>query len=185
MIYSMSDNKARLQLPKPWQDFLAEVDKALGQEVNLHCLGSFVLSALYGLPRPTGDLDYISATPSAARQEIEEIAGLGSRLSKKYKLFVQCVGVGDYPEDYENRLTLLDLGFKNLRLWVLEPYDLVLSKLARNNPKDRDDVKFLATKLTLSFDVLYRRWETEMKTWIPNADRHETTINLWKDYFQR
>ena len=183
MTYSMSDHKAILQLPQPWQDFLAEIDQALGQEVNLHCLGAFVLAALYGLPRPTGDLDYISATPSAARQEIEEIAGLGSRLSKKYQLFVQCVGVADYPEDYENRLILLDLGFQNLRLWVLEPYDLVLSKLARNNPKDRDDVRFLAKKLTLSFDVLYRRWETEMKPWIANADRHETTINLWKSYF--
>jgi hypothetical protein len=183
--YSMSDNKAKLQLPTLWQDFLREVDQALRQEVNLHCLGGFVLSALYGLPRPTGDLDYISANPFEARQEIEKIAGLGSRLSKKYKLFVQCVGVADYPEDYEDRLTLLDLGFQNLRLWVLEPYDLILSKLARNNPKDRDDVKFLVTKLSLSFNVLYRRWESEMKPWIANADRHETTINLWKSYFQQ
>ena len=121
MTYSMSDNKAKLQLPTPWQDFLTEVDQALGQEVNLHCLGGFVLSALYGLPRPTGDLDYISANPLEARQEIEKVAGLGSPLSKKYKLFLQCVGVADYPGDYEDRLTLLDLAFQNLRLWVLEP----------------------------------------------------------------
>ena len=37
-------------------------------------------------------------------------------------------------------------------------------------------------KLSLSFEVLYRRWESEMKPWIANADRHETTINLWKSY---
>ena len=149
----MSDNKTKLKLLTPWRDFLTEVDQALGQEVNLHCLGAFVLSALYGLPRPSGDLDYISANPLEARQEIEKIAGLGSPLSKKYKLLVQCVGVADYPENYEDRLTLLELGFQSLRLWVLEPYDLILSKLARNNPKDRDDVKFLATKLSLSFEV--------------------------------
>jgi|SRR5579862_3111166 len=185
MTCSMSDNKATLTLPTPWQDFLTKIDQSLEQEVNLHCLGGFVLSALHGLPRPTGDLDYISANPLQARQEIEKIAGLGSTLSKKYKLFVQCVGVADYPENYEDRLTLLDLGFQKLRLWALEPYDLILSKLARNNPKDRDDVKFLVTKLSLSFDVLYRRWESEMKPWIANADRHEPTINLWKSYFRQ
>jgi hypothetical protein len=93
--------------------------------------------------------------------------------------------LGNLYENYEDRLTLLELGFQSLRLWVLEPHDLILSKLAKNNPKVRDDVKFLVTKLSLSFEVLYRRWESEMKPWIANADRHETTINLWKSYFQQ
>ena len=50
-------------LPSPWPEFLEELDKLLSSAVELRCLGGFVLMALYGLPRPTGDIDYISAVP--------------------------------------------------------------------------------------------------------------------------
>ena len=67
---------------------------------------------------------------------------------------------------------------------ILEPYDLLLSKLTRNSPKDREDVKYLAAKLNLSFNTLLERYAKEMKPWLPNADRHELTLNIvWKDYF--
>ena len=64
-----------LSLPKPWSDFLKEADAQLSQKVNLHCLGGFVLTALYGIARPTADLDYVSAVPRKAREEVERIAG--------------------------------------------------------------------------------------------------------------
>ena len=97
-----------LSLPKPWPDFLKEVDAQLSQIVNLHCLGGFVLTALYGVPRYTGDLDYIEVMPRAAASELERIAGKESPLCKKYKLFLQKVGIADLPEDYES-------SFRNLK----------------------------------------------------------------------
>jgi len=60
-----------LSLPKPWPDFLKAVDAQLSQEVNLHCLGGFVLTALYAVPRYTGDLDYIEIVPRAAANELD------------------------------------------------------------------------------------------------------------------
>jgi len=60
-----------LSLPKPWPDFLKAVDSQLSQEVNLHCLGGFVLTALYAVPRYTGDLDYIEIVPRAAANELD------------------------------------------------------------------------------------------------------------------
>jgi hypothetical protein len=85
-----------LSLPKPWPAFLKEIDTQLSQEVNLHCLGGFVLTALYGLPRFTGDLDYIEVTPRAAANELEHIAGRESALSKKYRLYLENVGIADF-----------------------------------------------------------------------------------------
>lgn len=171
-------------IPSPWPSFLKEVDQALSAPVELHCLGGFVLAAMYGLPRPTDDLDYISVIPGDAFQEINDIAGLGSKLSKKYKVFLQNVGsIPDLPENYEDRLTTLELGLPKLTLRVLEPYDLALSKLTRTNAKDRADVKFLAARLNLSFKTLMERFEAEMKSWLPNLDRHLLTLKLWKEYF--
>ena len=173
----------KVSLPEPWRAFLTEVDEALKQQVTLHCLGAFVLAALYDLPRPTGDIDYISINPPGVQDELFRIGGLGSPLSRKYKVYIQRVGVAECPYEYEERLMSLELGLQKLKLLVFEPYDLVLSKLCRDSPKDSEDVKYLIGTLNLSFDQLYKRWCSEMKAIVPNANRHETTIQLWKEYF--
>jgi len=60
--------------------------------VELHCLGGFVLMVLYALPRLTDDLDYISVIPRYACDELQELAGRGSKLCRKYKVLLQNVG---------------------------------------------------------------------------------------------
>lgn len=179
----MSDKQ---ELPIPWPEFLSEVDKSLSKPVEIHCLGGFILTVLYGVPRTTGDLDYITVIPGNAYSELEQLAGRDSTLARRHKVYFQHAGgITDLPEDYEERLVDLNLGLKNLRLRALEPYDLVLSKLSRNNPKDRDDVKYLAAKLNLSFAALYERFTVEMKPWVANPDRHDSTLNVvWRDYFK-
>lgn len=49
-------------LPLP-SAFLDELDQVLSGAIALHCVGGFVVSLLYGLPRPTGDVDYVAAIP--------------------------------------------------------------------------------------------------------------------------
>lgn len=175
----------KVQLPSPWSEFLSEVDKNLSKQVEMHCIGGFVLTLVYGAPRTTGDIDYLTIAPNDAYCEVENLAGYGSKLANKYKVYFQRVGgVTDLPENYEERLVDLELGLQNLSLKVLEAYDLVLSKLTRNSPKDREDIKYLATKLKLSFALLYERFTTEMKPWIANPDRHELTLTkIWREYF--
>lgn len=172
-------------LPKPWPDFLREVDAGLSRTVNLHCVGAFVLVALYGIPRYTGDLDYIEVLPPEASTEVEKIGGRESALHNKYKLFLQSVDVADLPEEYESRLQEIELKLRKLTLWALDPYDLLLSKVPRNSPKDQDDAKYLISKLKLGFETFENRWKKEMAPWIANRDRHELTFELWKEYFPK
>lgn len=173
-----------LSLAKPWPDFLNAIDAQLSQQLSLHCIGGFVLKALYGLPRFTGDLDYIEVVPRSAVNELEEIAGKESALCKRYRLFVQRVGIADLPEEYESRLQELKAGMVRLRLLALDPYDLLLAKLPRNSPKDQDDAKYLIPKLKLDFATFSNRWNQEMAPWISNRHRHDLTMELWKEYFQ-
>jgi len=127
----------------------------------------------------------LTVAPNDASQQFDRLAGRESQLAKKYKVFFhRAGGVSDLPENYEERLVDLGLRFKHLSLKILEVYDLVLSKLTRNSPKDREDVKYLAHKLKLSFTVLHERYANEMEPWIPNAKRHELTLNVvWSVYF--
>jgi hypothetical protein len=81
-----------------------------------------------------------------------ELGMQGGRLHRKYKIYLERVGVAKVPEDYEDRLTEIFPGvFQHLHLLALDPYDLALSKLERNIQRDRDDVKHLAQ--TVPFDL--------------------------------
>jgi len=118
-------------------------------------------------PRVTSDLDCVAVLP---HHDLEAIVGRGSGLAKRHKIYLQYVAVNTMPEDYETRLTELFPGrFKNLRICVPDPYDLILSKLERNSPKDREDVEYLVGKLKLNPNLLRERYEREQR---PN-------LSLW------
>jgi len=155
----MSSNTER-DPPLPWSAFLDELDRAIAEPIELHCIGGFVVSLLYGLPRPTGDVDYIAAIPRYRIEELERLAGRGSKLATKYKVHLQHVTVATMPEDYESRLKEMFPGRrKKLKILAPDPYDLVLSKLERNSPKDQGDVEYLAKTVPLDPNSLLKNSE--------------------------
>jgi len=85
------------------------------------------------------------------------------------------------PESYEDRLIELFAGrFKDIRLLVPAPYDLVLSKLTRNIERDRQDVEFLVKMRHLDPAVLKERYEKELRPSLIGApDRHDNTLKFW------
>jgi uncharacterized nucleotidyltransferase DUF6036 len=170
--------------PSPWAEFLRELDALLPNQVKVHCIGGFVVSLYYGLPRPTGDIDFYSALPIACVNDLEAKAGAGSALAKKYKIHVQHVAVNSLPENYEERLSEMFAGrFKKLQLFAPDPYDLILSKLERNSPKDREDVEYLARTCHLKPDLLHERYEKELRPNLANEARHDLTLRLWLDAY--
>lgn len=89
------------KLPPPWDRFLAELDGLLREQVHVHCIGGFVVSLFYGLPRPTADVDYFAVVPYGCVQDLQAWAGPESMLAKKYKLYLQHFPAISLPEDYE------------------------------------------------------------------------------------
>jgi len=90
-----------LDIREPWGAFLRDLDRELARPVELHCLGGFVVTMLYGLARPTADIDVLAVRP---QMDLNPLAGIGSSLHKKHRVYVQRVTVLEaYPEDYEER----------------------------------------------------------------------------------
>jgi len=169
-------------IPSPWAEFLNELDALLSNPVDVHCIGGFVVSLHYGLPRSTGDVDYYSVVPAHFAAGLQTLAGPDSPLGKKYKLHFQLVTVTNLPENYEDRLEEMFPGqFKKLRLFAPDPYDLILSKIERNTAKDRDDLDYLARTLHLDAAVLRKRYQKELRPNLPNEARHDLTLSLWID----
>jgi hypothetical protein len=89
--------------PEPWRSFFAEVDSLLGENVRVHCCGGFVVTQLYGVARTTNDVDFLAAVPNV-RNDLIQVAGKGSTLHRRHKVYLDSVTVATPPEDYEERL---------------------------------------------------------------------------------
>lgn len=173
-----------VRIAEPWLSFLRDVDRALQEKVEIHCLGAFVLSVFWELPRPTGDVDVIEIRPHTAREALLRIAGQGTALAGRHRLHVQRVTVAEYPEGYESRLIdMTPRGFLRLRLKALEVHDVVLAKLARNSPRDRADVEYLVRKGALDSRRLKERFESELRPHLLNEERETRTLQLWLDEY--
>lgn len=164
----------------PWKQFLEELDALLNEPIELHCIGGFAVVAAYHLPRSTNDLDYFALVPAHCGQDLEKLAGEGSALARKHKVHVHRAAVASLPLSYEDRLTEILAGqFRNLRLLVLDPYDLVLSKLSRNIERDREDVKHLSEKQKLDATILRERYAELRPNLIGPPERHDATLEFW------
>jgi hypothetical protein len=172
-------------LLSPWKEFLLELDALVIEPVELHCIGGFAIVAAYGLKRGTNDLDYFTVVPYKRIPDLEKLGGEGSRLANKYKVHVHHAGVAALPEGYRDRMKELFPGrFKNIRLYVLDPYDLVLSKLSRNVERDREDVAFLAKAHNLQAATLRTLYEKELRVnLIGSPERHDATLEFWLEAY--
>src|SRR5688572_30843434 len=167
-------------LPEPWNSFFTDIDGALSESVELHCLGGFAMAVLYQLDRPTADVDLLPVGSRFVNGYLIEFAGPGSMLHRKHKIHLQVVGVAPVPHNYEDRLVeLLPGTFKHIHLFALDPYDLALSKVERNTQRDRDDVKHLARIVPLDLGVLRDRYLKELRPDLGNPEREDLTLNLW------
>lgn len=168
------------RIREPWLSFLRDVDRTLQETVEVHCLGGFVLAVLWGLPRPTGDVDFIEARPRPAGEHLLRVAGEATALATKHKLHFQQVTVAEYPEGYEDRLIdITPEGFRKLRLKALEVHDVVLAKLSRNSSRDRADVEFLVRQGALDRRLIEERFEVELRPYLLNRAREALTLELW------
>jgi hypothetical protein len=181
----MSSDCRRLdRLPQQWRAFLEDLDAMLDAPVIVHCIGGFVLVAHYGATRATKDIDYLFEFGKTNR-DLQSIAGEGTLLAKKHGVYVQRVTVACYPEDYETRIEEIFPGeLHDLRLMALDPYDLILTKLDRNNDNDRADAKFLANKLHLKGEVLKERYLKEFRpNFVGDEKRLDLTFKLWTEAY--
>jgi hypothetical protein len=75
-------------------------------------------------------------------------------------------------------------GLEKLEIKILDPYDLVLTKLERNFPRDREDARALIQGLGLDADVLRGRFDVELRPHLAVApDRTIRTFDLWMEEF--
>jgi hypothetical protein len=112
---------------EPWRSFLDEFDRELRKPTELHCFGGFVVTQFYGLSRATGDIDILESRRTDVAT-IARLAGKGSPLHDRWRIYVDVVTIADVPDDYETRLVdMPPQGLQHLRLKAFEQHDLALA----------------------------------------------------------
>ena len=134
--------------------------------------------------RATADLDVVEAA-GIELPELVRLAGNGSDLHKKHKVYLDIVTVAGLPENYASRLTDISSGsFRRLRLRGCERHDLVLAKLTRNSDRDREDVGRIAAGPGLDTALLKGRYRTELRPQVGNPEREDLTLDLWVEIIE-
>lgn len=168
--------------PEPWRSFLRELDERLKGPVELRCLGGFVITQQYGIGRETSDIDYLALAAQSRHDDVEALAGLGSKLHRKYHVYTQYVGIVTPPADYASRLIPMfpSAPWGQLKLFALDATDLALSKLERNAERDREDVLRLARAGLLDPHILKDRYYAELRPYLlSKLPWHDKTLELW------
>jgi Nucleotidyltransferase of unknown function (DUF6036) len=167
--------------PEPWHLFLTELDALAPEEVRLECLGGFVVTTLYGMLRPTADVDVFSIKPMQQRNDFLARAGKDSEFHEKHGVYLDFVSVVTLPYSYDERLRVMYPNvYKHLRLFALDPYDLALTKLSRNIARDREDVRYLARTTPFDIAILRGRYMNEFRRFMDGIpENNDANFNMW------
>lgn len=162
-------------------NWLKEIDDDLNENMVLIAVGGTAMTLL-NLKESTVDVDF-----DVSRKDFNKF----KRLILKYKKFHVDVFVDGYifseqlPEDYSFIAEDYEyFKFKNLVLKTLHPVDIIITKAARYNARDEDDIEAIIKKIKIDSKKLKERFQKVLGSYAGSEkifrDNFETII---KRYF--
>lgn len=153
----------------------------LNEELELFALGGTAM-VLRGIKEATRDIDFITSEPYAKIKRAFTRAGLKEEQSERVcniwrleetriDLFYDGFILGvPFPEDWKELSEKLeDIG--SVHLFILNWYDIIITKLARSERRDIEDVIAILRSQHLDFGMLKRRYYSLAETaLIPEYD---------------
>jgi hypothetical protein len=127
-------------------DRLERIFELLGQRiydrVEVHIAGS-APTLVEGLTsRPTDDIDFVNEVPAEIRSQRATL----DQIKDKFGLTFGHVQSHYLPANWRNRRKYFG-DFGGLRVYIVDVYDVFVSKLSSNQEKHKDDLMVMATKL--------------------------------------
>ena len=160
--------------------FIEETDNKLKEKITLIAVGGTAMTLL-NLKESTKDIDF--CTPTEHEKDIFTKATKSSRFKIDiwYDGYIFALKL---PEDHIKIAKRFKL-YKNIELKTLNPIDLILTKTARLNQRDVEDIEILTKKQKIDKQKLIERFD-QIKESIPGSDRqyHENFNLILKEFFR-
>lgn len=129
--------------PETIKQFLRELGDQLHSRTRIDVGGSVALILPGYLTRRTQDLDVVNEVPSEIRSQGKFL----NELMQRYQLQLSHFQSHYLPQSWEQRVHSLG-AFGRLEVYLLDVYDVFLSKLFSGREKDRDDLRALLPHLS-------------------------------------
>jgi hypothetical protein len=153
--------------------WLKKLDKRLERDIVIVAVGGTAMTLL-GLKSTTIDVDFCIS--SHARKFFEDA------LDKKFKVDIFLDGYifsEQLPRDYVEKAKEI-ARFTHVTLKVLSPEDIVITKTARLNARDEEDIRVMAKYVNK--EVLRERFEQVVKTYAGNDEQYRRNFNVVMKY---
>lgn len=128
--------------PEAIQKFLRELAEHIHRPTRLMIGGSGSLILMGYLSRRTQDIDVVDEIP----QEIRRQESFLDQLMERHRLQLAHFQSHYLPSGWDQRVHSLE-PFGQLQVYLVDVYDVFLSKLFSARDKDRDDLRFLQPQL--------------------------------------
>jgi len=153
-------------------NYLGEVDKKLKNQITLIAVGGTAL-VLMNLKESTKDVDFcLSGKDYNEFEQTKVKTQFKVDLFKNGYIFCQ-----QLPEDYVKFSLSSKHKFKNINLKLLNPHDIIITKLARFNERDIEDILQLLNHKKIKKEKLRERFEIIKKTYPGNEKILEENFN--------
>lgn len=163
-------------------DFLKAIDRKLMKRSTLFLIGGGAITLAYARDNRTADIDAIDVD-----ERIASLGGAGSDLAQEFGVYISPLFdiTFSVPSDWRSRCRLLELGFQKLEVRVADPYDIVLGKLARLEPKDIEDILALAQAGHLEAGSLLDRLNENLSAVKKFSHYGQNALLLFSDILER
>ena len=159
--------------PENIRRFFEHLGKNLHGPVRLYVAGSIALILPGYLSRSTEDIDVIDEVPEVIRNN----HALVESLQNSYNLHLAHVQSHYFPSGWQDRAHSL-APFGKLEVFLLDVYDVVLSKLFSSRLKDMEDMRVLVPQLEK--ETLFDRLKNHAQGFLEAPQLLQIAQDNWK-----
>jgi len=154
-------------------DWLRKIDKKVKQKITLVAVGGTALT-LVGLKSSTIDVDFCIDSKNA--EIFKRII-----MNEKFKIDLFLDGFifsEQLPDDYIERSNKMATNMINIDLRTLSLPDIIITKAARYNERDEEDIAAIAKTNIVKKEYLVRRFRQVKETFAGDEIDYEYHFNL-------
>jgi Nucleotidyltransferase of unknown function (DUF6036) len=158
--------------PEQVREFFRELGMHVHRPLSLYIGGSIALIIPGYLSRPTEDIDVVDEVPAELRSQRELLKQLEERFALQLTHFQSHY----LPMGWQQRVHSLE-SFGQLQVYLVDVYDVFLSKLFSIRTKDRDDLRRL--KPRLDKENLVRRLQETTGSMLATPPLRQRAADNW------
>jgi hypothetical protein len=159
--------------PERVRQFFEHVGQKLRKPVRIYVAGSIALIVPGYLARRTEDVDVVGEVP----EEIRKDHALANELEQLFGLHFGHVQAHYFPMRWEDRAHSLDV-YGDLHVYLLDVYDVFLSKLFSARLKDKEDLLVLAPQIDKA--VIAEKLKTSAASFLATPRLKQLATDNWR-----